>query len=81
MISHSVETCPDDLAALRERLDAHARDGKRIVSVIWQPHRVEAEQSGAYGAVGSFVIVVETRFENPLRTGPEETASGVAPLA
>ena len=54
---HLVETCPDDLAQLQERLDALAATGAEIVSVLWQPRRLDGEQAGAYDARGSFVIV------------------------
>jgi hypothetical protein len=57
MIRHSVETVPDDLAALQERLDALAAGGAEIVTVLWQARRIEEEQSGAYDARGSFVII------------------------
>ena len=67
MISHTIETCPDDLNALRERLDELAAGGARIVSVLWQPQRVETDQSAAYEASGSFVIVLQSEFPDPLR--------------
>lgn len=57
---HTVEACPDELPLLQERLDALAEAGARIVSVVWQPHRVVAEdQSAALEARGSFVIIAE----------------------
>lgn len=60
MIRHTVDTCTDDLALLQERLDALALDGARIVSVVWQPRRVdENDQSAALDARGGFVIVAE----------------------
>jgi hypothetical protein len=71
MHSHTVETCPDDLAVLRERLDALAQGGARIVSVVWQPHRADPDQAAAYDASGSFVIVAEQSLEQPLR--PRDT--------
>jgi hypothetical protein len=67
---HIVETCPDDLGQLQERLDAIATGGARIISVIWQQRRVEEEeQTAAYDARGSFVIVAETSASEsyPLR--------------
>jgi hypothetical protein len=71
MISHTVETCPDDPAVLRERLDALAATGARIVSVLWQPQRVDTDQSAAFEARGSFVIVVQSEFPQPLRNRDE----------
>ena len=71
MISHTVETCPDDPAILRERLDELAAAGARILSVLWQPQRVDSDQSAAYEARGSFVIVVRSEFPDPLRTRDE----------
>jgi hypothetical protein len=68
MISHAVETCPDDPDLLRERLDDLARGGARILSVIWQPQRVEPDQQAAYEARGSFLIVVQTDNASGLRT-------------
>ena len=60
MPRHTVETCPDDLTVLEERLDALAEAGARIVSVVWQARRlVEEDQSSALDASGSFVIVAE----------------------
>jgi hypothetical protein len=60
MLRHTVETCPDDLTLLQERLDAHAEAGARIVSVVWQTRRVvEEDQSSALDATGSFVIIAE----------------------
>jgi hypothetical protein len=67
MIDHLVETCPDDLAALKLRLDELAAGGAEIISVIWQANRVETDQSAAYEARGSFVIVARSGMENPLR--------------
>ncbi len=71
MISHTVETCPDDPAVLRERLDELAASGARILSVLWQPQRVDTDQSAAFEARGSFVIVMQTEFPDPLRARDE----------
>lgn len=76
MISHSVERCPDDLATLRVRLDELAREKVRIVTVLWQPQRVEDDQAAALGARGSFVIVTEQAFEDPLREREDEISEG-----
>ncbi len=84
MFSHLVETCPDDIAILRERLDEMAGAGARIVSVVWQPQRVDPDQSAAYDASGSFVIVAEQQLEQPLRTGEsvsDTVLAEVEPLA
>lgn len=65
---HTVESCPDDLTALQERLDALAEAGARIVSVVWQPHRVVPEDQGAaLEGRGSFVIVAERQDAAILR--------------
>jgi hypothetical protein len=65
MIEHLVETCPDDPAELKLRLDDLARQGAEVVSVLWQANRVENDQIAALEGRGSFVIV--TRLESPLR--------------
>jgi hypothetical protein len=57
MNGHLVETCPDDPAALKLRLDELVAEGAEIVCVVWQAGRTESEQSAAYAARGSFVIV------------------------
>jgi len=83
MHSHTVETCPDDVAALRERLNELAQGGARIVSVVWQPQRADPGQAAAYDASGSFVIIVEESFERPLRPREalgEDILSQVEPL-
>ena len=68
MLRHTLETCPDDLATLQERLDALAQGGARIVSVVWQARRVdETEQSSALDSRGSFVIVAERQATEILR--------------
>lgn len=68
MLRHTVETCPDDLAALQERLDSLAESGARIVSVVWQARRVgEDDQSAALDARGSFVIIAEHEGSAVLR--------------
>ena len=68
MLRHTVETCPDDLTVLEERLDALAETGARIVSVIWQARRVvEEDQTSALDARGSFVIVAERQDADILR--------------
>lgn len=71
MISHTVETCPDDPNVLRERLDELAAAGARILAVVWQPQRVDTEQSAAFEARGSFVIVLQSEFPQPLRSRDE----------
>ena len=84
MISHTVETCPDDPAVLRERLDELAATGARIVSVLWQPQRVDTDQTAAYEARGSFVIVLQSEFPDPLRARDEIDRPhdlGATPLA
>ena len=67
MIDHLVETCADDLGLLKRRLDELAAEGAEIVTVLWQANRVENDQSAAYEARGSFVIVARAGIENPLR--------------
>jgi hypothetical protein len=66
MTGHLVETCPDDPAALKLRLDELAAEGAEIVCVVWQAGRTETEQSAAYAARGSFVIVARAA-PGPLR--------------
>ena len=78
MFTHSIETCPDDLATLRERLDHLANSGERIVSVLWQPHRVDVDQAAAYDASGSYVIIVERNVQPPLRAR-EPAAEAILP--
>jgi len=85
MLRHSVETCPDDVSALEQRLDALTGAGARIISVVWQARRTEDEsQSAAYDARGSFVIVSETheagilRERQPVGEGIEEIDAGRA---
>lgn len=71
MLRHTVEMCPDDLTQPQERLDALAATGARIVSVVWQPRRVEeADQSAALDASGSFVVIAEQREGAILRERP-----------
>jgi hypothetical protein len=68
MLRHTVETCPDDLAVLQDRLDALAGSGARIISVVWQARRAnETEQSSALDASGSFVIIAERQETAILR--------------
>lgn len=68
MLRHVVETCTDDLTLLQERLDALAESGARIVSVVWQPRRMDEEdQSAALDARGGFVIVAERQGTALLR--------------
>ena len=68
---HTVETCPDDLTLLQERLDALAEAGARIVSVVWQARRlVEEDQSAALDGSGSFVIIAERQDTTFLRERP-----------
>jgi hypothetical protein len=78
MIRHSDETCPDDLVTLQERLDDLAAGGAEILTVLWQARRVEEEQSGAYDARGSFVIVSRSSAEPVLRERAAGDESGVA---
>jgi len=80
MIDHLVETCADDLGLLKRRLDELAAEGAEIVTVLWQANRVENDQSAAYEARGSFVIVARTGIENPLRArGAGEPTLGESP--
>ena len=67
MTGHLVETCPDDPAALKLRLDELTAEGAEIVSVVWQPGRTESDQSAAYEARGSFVIVARRTDGGVLR--------------
>lgn len=61
MRRHLIETCADDLDLLAERLDALARDGGRIISVIRQPTpSTDGDQVAALDGRGSYVIIVET---------------------
>jgi hypothetical protein len=73
---HIVETCPDDLGQLQERLDSLASGGARIISVIWQQRRVEEEeQATALEGRGSYVIVAETAAaDTSLRSGRASSA-------
>ena len=57
MIRHAVEVCPDDLEALRNKLDELARTGSRIITVLWEPRRLTGDQTEAYEARGGFVII------------------------
>jgi hypothetical protein len=76
---HIVETCPDDLGQLQERLDTLASGGARIISVIWQQRRLaEEEQAAALEGRGSYVIIADSgATDGPLRPGRETAASGV----
>jgi hypothetical protein len=67
MTEHLVEVCPDDPADLKLRLDQLVAEGAEIVSVLWQAARAESEQTAAYDASGSFVIVARTK-RGPLRS-------------
>ncbi|MER2508521.1 MAG: hypothetical protein ABTQ27_07130 [Amaricoccus sp.] len=61
MSFHHVETCPDDLTLLAERLDQIARAGTRIINVTWQPARLGgADQAEAPDARGGFVIISQS---------------------
>ena len=53
MFNHLVETCPDDHAVLRERLDELSSAGARIVSVVWQPQRSDTDQAAAFDAAAA----------------------------
>jgi hypothetical protein len=58
MTSHVIDTCPDDFGILGDTLDDITRSGASIVSVLWHPSRIDAEdQATAYEARGSFIIV------------------------
>ena len=57
MTHHTVESCPDDLEMLGNRLDELAQAGSRILTVLWQPTNVVEEQSAAIQGRGSFVII------------------------
>jgi hypothetical protein len=67
MTEHLVETCPDDPAMLKLRLDEIAAGGAEIISVLWQTNRVESDQAAAYEARGSFLIVARSTGEGLLR--------------
>jgi hypothetical protein len=68
MHRHTIETCPDDLTLLQQRLDALSEAGERIVTVIWRQQRVtEDDQSAAFDASGSFVIICESTVAVELR--------------
>jgi hypothetical protein len=75
MIDHIVETCTDDLAELKMRLDQLGEQGAEIVTVLWQASRVDADQIAALEARGSFVIVARRRVESPLRIRDDPLAS------
>jgi hypothetical protein len=66
MTGHLVETCPDDPAVLKLRLDELTAEGAEIVSVVWQAGRTDSDQEAAYAARGSFVIVARAG-PGPLR--------------
>lgn len=70
---------------MRDRLDAIAGEGARIIAVVWQPQRVEEQdQSTAFDGQGSFVIVAEERFADPLRVrepAMAEPVPDVVPLS
>jgi hypothetical protein len=71
MTSHVIDTCPDDFAILGNTLDDITRSGASIVSVLWHPGRIEAEdQAAAYDGRGSFIIV----------SRPDPAGSEAAPL-
>jgi hypothetical protein len=80
MNGHLVETCPDDPAALKLRLDELVAEGAEIVSVVWQAGRTESEQSAAYAARGSFVIVARAG-PGPLRVRDPAGETITAPPA
>lgn len=81
MIDHIVETCPDDLATLKDRLDALAASGATIVTVLWQAQRLDAEEhSAAYDARGSFVIVAQQAAAAILRDRGAEAEMPAATL-
>jgi hypothetical protein len=70
MTRHLVEVCPDDLEALRARLDQLSEDGSRILSVMWQALNVVEEQSAAMTGRGSFVIIAQREVPNQFGTEP-----------
>jgi hypothetical protein len=68
MLSHTIETCPDDLTLLQQRLDALTHAGARILAVIWRQQRVTGQdQSAAFDASGSYVIICESAVPEVLR--------------
>lgn len=73
MISHSVEFCPDEVDTLRKRLDELAKEGVRIVSVLWQPQspQPETDQAAAISSRGTYVIIVENDSEPSLQARQE----------
>jgi hypothetical protein len=77
MLRHTIETCPDDLSLLQRRLDELSAAGARIVTVLWQQRRVvEENQSAAFDASGSFVIISEEAAPAVLRESEDmETAN------
>ena len=70
MNGHLVEICTDDTDLLRLRLDELAAGGAEIVAVLWQANRVDSDQSAAYDARGSFVIIARSAEPSPLRARP-----------
>jgi len=78
MIDHLVETCADDLGALKTRLDELAEQNADIITVLWQSNRVETDQSAAFDARGSFVIIARLDIESPLRAHESEAAAELA---
>ena len=79
MNGHLVEICTDDTDVLRLRLDELAAGGAEIVAVLWQANRVDSDQSAAYDARGSFVIIARSAERSPLRARPAgEAAAGMA---
>jgi len=74
MIDHLVETCADDLGTLKTRLDELVEQNAEIITVLWQSNRVESDQSAAFDARGSFVIIARLDIESPLRANGREAA-------
>ncbi len=73
MIRHSIDTVPDDLVLLKDRLDELSSDGARILSVLWQPRRaVPEDQAAAFDDHGSFVIISQSE-EVDIRASVLET--------
>jgi hypothetical protein len=67
MMQYAVETCPDDLKMLQNRLDELAQAGSQILTVLWQPMNVVEDQGAAIQGRGSFVIISQSEFSEVLR--------------
>jgi hypothetical protein len=81
---YEVDTCADDPAVLRDRLQVIAGDGRRVISVAWQTRRhVALGDPGTYASRSEYTIVSERQAgHSDLRPAPalksEKWAVGVS---